>query len=169
MNSHSEDLYLEAEQAIKDSNFIEAKRIYEEILEEDPRSACTHNSMGWLYKTQFDNYDKAERHYQAAIRYEPSYPHSYWNLAYLYNDLERWDELRALMKQCLSVPTVDKSLIYNRIALMEEQMEHFEKASQCYRKASLLCVSDERLEEFGKAIKRCEYKMELLNASDGSG
>src|SRR5436190_15924560 len=119
MNSHIEDLYLEAENAIKNSNFIEAKHNYEAILLEDPQCAYAHNSLGWIYKTQFDDYAVAENHYRAGIKYNPHYPHSYWNLAFLLTDLERYNELEELMIQCLTVPTIDKALVYNRFGMIE--------------------------------------------------
>ena len=54
MNANSEELYLEAEADIKNNNYAEAFKKYESILYEEPDSAPAHNSMGWLYKTQFD-------------------------------------------------------------------------------------------------------------------
>lgn len=165
MNTHTEELYLEAEQAIKNNDFITAKRNYEEMLQEEPTNACAHNSLGWLYKTQFDEYVKAENHYNAAIKYEPNYPHSYWNLAYLYTDLERWDDLRKLMNGCLSVSSVDKSSIHNRLAIMEELIGNFEVAKEHYESAIYLCVNNDKIEEYKKDIERCSFKLELKSKS----
>ena len=66
MNANSEELYLEAEADIKNNNYAEAFKKYESILYEEPDSAPAHNSMGWLYKTQFDDYAKAENHFSTA-------------------------------------------------------------------------------------------------------
>ncbi len=162
MNAQSEELYLEAENAIKNNDFVSAKRNFEEILQDDPTNACTHNSLGWLYKTQFDDYKTAENHYRAAIRYAPDYPHAYWNLVYLLTDLERWDELKDLLNQCIKIPTIDKSLVYCRLGIMDELKEQFEKAIKHYQKGILLCINDERLEELKKNMDRCEFKMTLL-------
>jgi tetratricopeptide (TPR) repeat protein len=63
MNANSEELYLEAEADIKNNHYAEAFKKYESILYEEPDSAQAHNSMGWLYKTQFDDYAKAENHF----------------------------------------------------------------------------------------------------------
>ena len=86
MTTNSEELYLEAEADIKNNNYSEAFKKYESILYEEPDSAPAHNSMGWLYKTQFDDYAKAENHFQTAVKCDPLYPHSYFHIAALLMD-----------------------------------------------------------------------------------
>jgi tetratricopeptide (TPR) repeat protein len=106
MNTRTEELYLEGESAIKNGNILEAKQTYETILLDDPQCYYAHNSLGWIYKTQFDDYKKAENHYKAAIRFGPTYPHAYYNLIYLLTDLERFEELEHFLKGCLQVPVM---------------------------------------------------------------
>ena len=60
MQTDFEELYLQSEQAIKDGDLIRAKGLIEHMLMEDPRSAIAHNSMGWFYRVQFEDYEKAE-------------------------------------------------------------------------------------------------------------
>ena len=120
MNANSEELYLEAEADIKNNNYAEAFKKYESILYEEPDSAPAHNSMGWLYKTQFDDYAKAENHFLTAMKCDPLYPHAYFHMAALLMDMERFDELRQHLDRCLRVRTIDKSWVYGRCALSEE-------------------------------------------------
>ncbi len=63
-----EELFLEAEADIKKSAHVDALRKFETILYDVPNHAPTHNSLGWLYKTQFDDYKKAETHFKTAIK-----------------------------------------------------------------------------------------------------
>ena len=70
MTTKVEQLYLEAEADIRNSNYHEAFEKYETILYEEPGYAPAHNSMGWIYKNQFDNYAKAENHSKASIQAE---------------------------------------------------------------------------------------------------
>src|SRR5580692_531241 len=79
MNTNMEELYLEAEADIKNNNYAEAFKKYENILYDEPDSAPAHNSMGWLYKTQFDDYAKAENHFLTAIKCDSFYPHAYFH------------------------------------------------------------------------------------------
>ena len=50
-----EELFLEAEADIKKNAHVDALRKYETILYDEPNHAPTHNSLGWIYKTQFDD------------------------------------------------------------------------------------------------------------------
>jgi tetratricopeptide (TPR) repeat protein len=161
MNTRTEELYLEGENAIKNGNILEAKQSYETILLDDPHCYYAHNSLGWIYKTQFDDYKKAENHYKAAIKFGPSYPHAYYNLIYLLSELERFEELEHLLQGCLQVPVLDKSLIYTRLGLLEEMKENLGQAIVHYKRAIKLCLIDEKIEEIKKNIARCEYKSEM--------
>src|SRR5438105_3203530 len=101
MNAQLVEVYLEAECDIKNNNYIEAFRKYESILFEEPAHAATHNSLGWIYKTQMDDYAKAESHYMAAIKGDPAYPHAYLNYAVLLMELERFNDLDELVERAM--------------------------------------------------------------------
>jgi tetratricopeptide (TPR) repeat protein len=158
MNANSEELYLEAEQDIKNNHYADAFKKYESILYDEPDCAQAHNSLGWLYKTQFDDYTKAENHFLTAIKYDPLYPHSYFHMAALLMDMERFDELGLHLERCLSVRTVDKSWVYGRFALAEELKQHYEKAIFYFEKAILASQHDEKIKDYRQDIERCEMK-----------
>ena len=161
MNTNSEELYLEAEADIKNNNYAEAFKKYESILYEEPDSAQAHNSLGWLYKTQFDDYAKAENHFLTAIRCDSLYPHSYFHLAALYMDMERFDELIRHLDRCLSVRTIDKSWVYGRYALMEELKLNFDRAVFYFEKAIMSSQNDEKIKDYREDMERCEMKKEI--------
>jgi tetratricopeptide (TPR) repeat protein len=161
MNTNSEELYLEAEADIKNNNYAEAFKKYESILYEEPDSAPAHNSMGWLYKTQFDDYAKAENHFLTAMKYDPLYPHSYFHIAALFMDMERIGELTQHLEKCLRVRTIDKSWVYGRYALMEETKMDYDKAIYYFEMAILASQSDEKIKDFRQDIERCRMKMEI--------
>jgi len=161
MNTNSEELYLEAEADIKNNNYAEAFKKYESILYEEPDSAPAHNSMGWLYKTQFDDYAKAENHFSTAVKCDPLYPHSYFHIAALLMDMERIEELSRHLERCLRVRTIDKSWVYGRYALMEELRPDYDKAIFYFEKAILASQSDDKIKDFKQDIERCKMKMEI--------
>ena len=161
MNTSSEELYLEAESDIKNNNFAEAFKKYEAILYEEPDSAQAHNSMGWLYKTQFDDYAKAENHFQTAIRCDALYPHSYFHIAALLMDMERYEELSRHLEKCLTVRTIDKSWVYGRYGLMEELKMDFDKAVLYFEKAILSSQNDEKIKDYKLDMERCAMKKEI--------
>ena len=162
MNANSEELYLEAEADIKNNNYAEAFKKYESILYEEPDSAPAHNSMGWLYKTQFDDYAKAENHFQTAIKCDPLYPHSYFHIAALLMDMERFDELHQHLEKCLRVRTIDKSWVYGRFALAEELRQRYDKAVFYFEKAILASQNDEKIKDYRQDMERCQMKTEIL-------
>jgi tetratricopeptide (TPR) repeat protein len=163
MNTQMEELYLEAEADIKNNNYAEAFKKYESILYDEPDSAPAHNSLGWLYKTQFDDYAKAENHFLTAMKGDPLYPHPYFHLAALLTDMERYDELNRHLEKCLTVRTIEKSWVYGRYALIEEIKMNFEKAINGFEKAILSSQNDEKIKDYKQDIERCQMKMEINN------
>ncbi|MBC7848806.1 MAG: hypothetical protein H7Y31_03680 [Chitinophagaceae bacterium] len=161
MNSRFEELYLEAEADIRNNSYVEAFRKYETILYEEPGNAPTLNSMGWLYKTQIEDYKKAEKFYNACINSNSMYPHAYINYAVLLTDMERFDELNKHLERCLKVVTIEKSLIYLRYGIMEELKLNFEEAIGYYEKAMLFTLSDEKIKDYQENISRCRNKREM--------
>lgn len=161
MNTSLEELYLDAENDIKANNYLEAFRKYEGILLEEPGHAATHNSMGWIYKTQLEDYKKAESHYKAAMKYEPLYPHAYLNYAVLLTDMERFEELDALLQQALEVPTIEKSWLYQRRGIMQELQLQLDAAMECYEKAALLTLNDDKMKNYRDDVERCKEKAVL--------
>ncbi len=161
MNSKIEELYLEGENAIKNGNMVEAKQFYETILLDDPQCYYAHNSLGWIYKSLFDDCQKAENHYRAAIKFGPNYPHAYYNLFHIMTEMERFEELSAYLKTCLHIAILDKTVIYNRLGIIEEFKGEFMNAIDYYKKAIKICLNDEKIEDLKKNIIRCKYKAEL--------
>lgn len=161
MNSHLEETYLEAEADIKNSNYVEAFRKYESILIEEPANGPTLNSLGWLSKTQIEDFTKAEAYYKASIASDPQYPHSYLNYATLLTDMERFEELEELLQICFRIPTIEKSWVFMKFGLMEELKLNFGEAIANNEKAILVALSDEKIKDYQQNIDRCKNKIEL--------
>lgn len=164
MNSQLEELYLEAEADIRNSNYTEAFRKYETILIEEPGNGPTLNSLGWLSKTQLEDYKKAETYYLACIKGNPQYPHAYSNYATLLTDMERFEELVDLLQKCFSIPAIEKSWVYSKFGFMEELNLNFGDAVSFYEKAILVSLNDDKIKEYTEHISRCKTK-EVLSKS----
>jgi tetratricopeptide (TPR) repeat protein len=158
MTTKFEELYLEAEADIRNHSYHDAFLKYESILYEEPDYAPAHNSMGWIFKTQFDNYDKAKMHFLAAIRSNPAYPHPYFHLAALYVDLENFTELKTHLQKCLTIPTIDKAWVYYRFGMLEETGAQYDSAIKNYRRAILHCFNNEKIKEYQADIERSKTK-----------
>jgi len=141
---------------------VDALRKYETILYDEPNHAPTHNSLGWIYKTQFDDYKKAEMHFRAAIKSDPKYPHPYFHYAVLLTDMERYEELKKHLDKCLTVATIEKSWVYYRFAIAEELKMNFDAAISCFEKAILNSLNDDKIKDYHQDIERCRKKIEII-------
>ncbi len=162
MTTRTDEIYLEAEADIRNNNYHEAFQKYESILYEEPGYAPAHNSMGWLYKTQFDNYEKAETHFNAAIQSDPLYPHPYFHLATLLIDLERYEELKKHLEKCLKIITIDKAWVYYRYAMLDEIKGRYDAAVKNYKTAILNCLNNDKIKDYQTDIERCKTKQEII-------
>ena len=156
-----EELYLEAEADIKNNAFQDAFRKHQSILYEEPNHAPAHNSLGWLFKNQFDDYSAAEKHFKAAMRADPLYPHSYYHYATLLTDQEKFVELNRHLELCLRIPTIEKSWIHAKRGIMEELNLNFDEAIKNYKKAILISLNDDKIKEYKADIERCKAKQEI--------
>ncbi|HSC54000.1 MAG TPA: hypothetical protein VLC98_10280 [Phnomibacter sp.] len=161
MNTRTEELYLEAEADIRNSSFHEAFRKYEEILYEEPDFAPAHNSLGWIYKTQFENLQQAEVHFKAAIAADPLYPHPYFHLASMLADLERFEELTEFLDRCLGIRTVDKSWVYFRFGMIAELRSQFLEAIDWYKRALMQTMNNDKIKEYQQDMDRCATKIRV--------
>jgi tetratricopeptide (TPR) repeat protein len=165
MTTKVEELYLEAEADIRNSNFLEAFQKYENILYDDPAYAPAHNSMGWIYKSQFEDHDKAEKHFRAAIKSDPLYPHPYFHLAALLMDMDRYIELEEHLEHCQEVYSIDKSWVFDRFGMMNELNAEFAKAIKYYQQAILSTMNNDKIKEFQGDIDRCTVKININRTS----
>lgn len=168
MTTSFEQTYLEAEADIRNSNYHEAFLKYETILYEEPSYAPAHNSLGWIFKTQFDNYEKAEKHFRTAIQASPSYPHPYFHLAGLLIDLERYNELKKLLQTCLKVVTIDKAWVYYRYAMLAEISGNYNEAIEQYKAAIINCLNNDKVKDYQADIERCKIKTNILTERQAS-
>ncbi|MEO6584451.1 MAG: hypothetical protein ABIO05_09010 [Ferruginibacter sp.] len=161
MTTSVEVLYLEAEADIRNNNFLEAFQKYEHILYDEPGFSPAHNSIGWIYKSQFENHDKAENHFRCAIKSDPLYPHPYYHLASLLMYMDRYFELEEHLEHCLEVFSIDKSWVYDRFGMMNELNGSFEKAMIYYQQAILATMNNDKIKEFQCDIERCRLKIKI--------
>lgn len=156
--SYIEELFLEADRALDEGNLAEGKRLLEDILSEEPSFGKAHNHMGWLYKTRYQDYKIAEKHFKLAIKFDPEYSPSYINYAYMLRDLGRLDELEALLNKALKVEGTNKSTVYDEFGSLYELRGEYGKAIRYYKKAIALSLNDKSITDLRGHIKRCNKK-----------
>src|SRR3546814_560350 len=108
VNFDLEEKFLKADALIGENRLSEAAKLLENILLDAPDFGKAHNHMGRLFETKFKNLQRAEDHYRLALKFSPDYTAAYYNYAYLLSSLRKFDELEALLKECINVPGIDR-------------------------------------------------------------
>ncbi|MFZ5551734.1 MAG: O-linked GlcNAc transferase [Bacteroidota bacterium] len=157
-----EELFLEADRALDEGNLSEGKRMLEDILHEEPSYGKAHNHLGWLYKTKYQDYKIAEKHFKLAIKFDPEYPPSYINYAYLLRDLGRLDELEALLVRAMQIESTNKCSLNDEFGSLYELKGDYKKAIEFYNKAIKLSLNDKIVEDLRNHVKRCRRKQSFF-------
>ncbi len=165
--SYIEELFLEADRALDEGNLAEGKRLLNEILHEEPSFGKAHNHMGWIYKTKYQDYEVAEKHFKLSLKFDPSYPPAYLNYAYMLRDLGRLDELEALLERAIKVKSTNKCALHDEFGSLYELRGEYRKAIRSYKKSISLCLNDKVIEELRGHISRCRRKGGVLSRISG--
>lgn len=158
-----DDKFFEADQLIKENKIGDAIRLLNEIIEEAPDYGRAHNHLGWIYETKFNDYTRAEKHYKAAIEFNPEYVAVYYNYAILLSTLGKYEELEFILNKALKVPGINRATIYNEFGIMYEAMAQYEKAIEHYRLYIRFLFDNKLIEVAKDSIKRCELKTEIID------
>lgn len=158
-----EELFIRADKAIDKGNIAEGKKMLEMLIQEEPSFGRAHNHLGWIYKTKYNDFEQAEKHYNLAIKFESKYPHSYINYAVLLREMHRFEEARQILKKTLSVPGINKTAVFDEYGSLYELEGKYNLAIKNYKKAISFCLVDSVMEDLKNSIRRCKYKNGLFS------
>ncbi len=105
-NSECELSFAQADNLIKAGQVQAGFELLQKILQYDPQFGKAFNHLGWVYETQFSNYNNAEECYSQAMKCSPDYTPAYLNYAYLLSYKGRFDELKAHLDKALTIPNI---------------------------------------------------------------
>jgi len=159
-----ESLYLASDKAIEEDDYDKAIELLKTILEEDPKFARAHNSLGWLFKYKYTDSEKAEMHYKLAIQFNPKYGSPYLNYIYLLRDQQRLDEMFKMLNTANEVSQVSKVGLYDEYGTYYELIGDYKKAIEYYNKAIAKCLNSD-IDEFKAHIKRCIEKQNYFSSN----
>ena len=158
-DSRYDEMFLEADQLIANQQIKSALELLLQIIEEQPDYGRAHNHLGWIYEYKLRAFDKAENHYRAALHFSPDYPAPWLNYAYFLSNLRRYDELEKHLSNCLKVPGVYISTIYNEYGVLYEMKEDYQKAINNYEKAIKYTLDAKDIDAYKKSIERAKEKL----------
>ncbi|HYY72935.1 MAG TPA: tetratricopeptide repeat protein [Candidatus Bathyarchaeia archaeon] len=125
----------ELEQAMglaKAGRFDDAAEILEKLLEKNPRFADAHVKLIAIY-AQLGQPQKAEGHFQAAVRLHPQDPESYFDRGLLLASQENFVEAEAAFRKVLAIDPQHRDAQLNLGSMLEAQGKLPEAMSQYQR------------------------------------
>jgi Tfp pilus assembly protein PilF len=164
VNFRLDEKFFEADQLIKENRIADAAILLNEIITEMPEYGRAHNHLGWIYETKFTDYNRAEKHYKAALQFTPEYPAVYYNYSILLSTLGRYDELVTLLEKAMLVPGINKATISNEYAIMFEAQGKYEQAIEYYKQYIRYLFDNKLIENAQASIQRCITKKSIISA-----
>ncbi|CAL2076458.1 tetratricopeptide repeat protein [Tenacibaculum sp. 190524A05c] len=161
-DNRAEDLFFEADQMIEENQIVEAKERLYDLLEEFPDYGRAHNHLGWLYNLKFNNYPKAKKHLELAIKFAPDYHAAYSNYSYLLIDMNLNDEMITFGNKVITNSVVDKSTIYNKMGQAFELKKDLMNAHKYYKLAIGETLNNKTLDSIYASVTRVKRKMSLM-------
>lgn len=127
------------------------------LLYEEPGYGSLHNHIGWAYMYYTSEAEKAEQHFQLAIRFEKEFAPPYLHLGNLYIRTGRYAEGTEALKEGLSKPNANRVAILESMGHAYELKREFAKAIHSYKEAMSSTVGFE-VATLNASIKRCRTK-----------
>lgn len=158
---HLDEKFFEADQIIKEGKIAQALGLLTEVITEMPEHGRSHNHLGWIYETKYNDYTKAEKHYKAALAFTPEYPAIYYNYSILLSTLGRYDDLTALLEKAMQVAGINKATLYNEYGIMYEAQSKFNEAIEAYNQNIRHLYDTKLIDTARNSIERCKMKMSL--------
>lgn len=158
----AENLFFEADQLIDEDKIVEAKDVLADLLSEFPDYGRAHNHLGWLYSVKYNNYTKAKKHLELAIKFSPDYQAVYANYAYLLVEMNFFDKMINFGKKTVNNGVADKATIYNKMAQAYELKGELMNAFKHYKLAITGAINNRFLDELYASVNRVKRKMNIF-------
>lgn len=158
-----EERFLHADMLIEKGEIAEAKKMLEEIINDEPDYGRAHNHLGWIIRNNFSDYERAGYHLRLAVKFAPDYPAGYLNYARLLMEMSEFEKLEAVARKALEVKGMNKAYAMYFLAVATEMTAGPQKAVE-YLKAAREAAIDEQMFNFiNGEIKRVKGKLSTLS------
>ncbi|MBE9547442.1 MAG: tetratricopeptide repeat protein, partial [Proteobacteria bacterium] len=148
----------------------EAKKIFDDLLKENPENHELLNNLGVISCSQ-NNVQEAEDYFLRAISAKKDYFNVLLNLSKLYQNTERWEQAANQLEKCISIADQNTD-IFNQLGKVYLKIGDTEKAKVTLRKSLELNPDQEIVRESlsalegdvgapGKAVEKSPNDQEL--------
>lgn len=158
----AEARFLHAQILIERGEFVEAKAVLEEILQDEPDYGRAHNHLGWIYHRKYINLNRAEYHLRLAVKFAPDYPGGYINYASVLTEIEKFELVEQVATKALEVKGINKAYVLYFLALAKEMTAGPKEGIKHLRIAKNAASDMEMSNLIKREIKRVKKKMNTL-------
>ena len=152
-----ERLLAMAERLILEQRVEEGLDLLNGLLFDEPGSAALHNELGWGYLYFAANPARAERHFEAAIRFEPTYAPPYLHLGNLHNQAGRFGVALEWFAKGLARDHANRSALMAGMGWAHEMRGEYRMAIRRYKEALAFAAGTE-YDSLRESIRRCRGK-----------
>src|SRR5262245_35155231 len=103
MDEHTKQILLLGREHYAKREFDKADQLLRQVLETDDRFADVHDMLGVIAHSR-GNFTEAEKHFERALRINPSYTEAALNLAVTYNDRGKYEAAREVYSRIKGRP-----------------------------------------------------------------
>lgn len=156
-----EEKLLYMQDVLQDGKAIKAKRIAEELLEEEPGLAEAHMTLGIIYENHLQDYARAATCYALAVHFDAGMVLAWYALIRMQFYLSDYPALEHTCERALCIINVYKFTVYHFWALSQEEQLNFKRATRLFEKAQLYAMNDADMDVAKKNIQRIKTKMDM--------
>ncbi len=160
---YDEERILQAKDLISDWENVKAKRVLEEILQDDPLCETAHYLLGWIYDHRYDEAKEALHYYHNAIKINPHYYEALADFTKLLNEEGKPKLVLKYGEKAVARCSKFQNYIHFEMILAYEKLKQFEKAISEIIVLKFKTTDDSLLEELDKVETRVISKLELKN------
>lgn len=163
-----ERLMAVAERMILEQRVDEGMELLNELLFEEPGSAALHNHLGWGYFYFVGNLNRAEKHFETAVRFDTNFAPPYLHLGNLNNRLGRYSVAITWFERGVGRPGSNAFALAEGIALAHEMRGEYRTAIRHYKEA-LAASAGMDFDSVRASIRRCRSKRWILLLNKAAG
>lgn len=160
---YDEERILQAKDLISEWENVKAKRVLEEILQDDPLCETAHYLLGWIYDHRYDEAKEALHYYHNAIKINPNYYEALADFTKLLNEEGKPKLVLKYGEKVIARCSKFQNYIHLEVILAYEKLKQFKTSLDEIKSLKFKTTDDGLLEELEKIETRIFSKSELTN------
>ncbi len=162
---NDEERILQAKDLINDWEYIKAKKVIDDLLEEDPIHAYGHYLMGHIFDSYYMEYDVALKHYEVAVKIAPDFYEARLSLIILLNRCQFTEKAIAIGIEAVKKSTPYQEGILFQLAIAFEKQKEYKSAIKILDRLRVITVDSTIIEDLDQARERISAKINTQSSA----